>query len=334
VLKVKLKARVLTILLPLLGIAGSVYAQAGADSLRNISAALEAGQYREALNLTSSELKHTPNDARLWALQGIAQSKTGQDSAAEASFRRALALKPDYLPALEGAAQIQYVAGNRDAVRLLKRILSLRPKDQTAHAMIAAMAYKQGDCQTAAEHFGSAANVISSQATALDEYAACLDVLKRPDDAISVLKSLVALQPADRSVRMKLAAMQFNSHRAADAIQTLTPLLENTTPEPDALDLASAAYEALGNTPQAVEMLRNAVALAPRTVSYYLDFVDLCLTHTSFAAGVQMLNAGLRVLPDSAPLYVARGVLLVQMADYKQAEADSKRHNASIRTRH
>ena len=314
--------RLLAILLPVLAIAGSIHAQVGPSALHAVSSALEAQEYQHALDLASSELQHWPNDPRLWALQGIAQSKLGQNSSAAASFSRALALKPDYLPALEGAAQIQYVAGNASAVPLLKRILSVRPTDQTAHAMLAAMAYKQGDCRSAVEHFGLAAKAISSQSAALDEYAACLVVLKRPDDAVSVLRSLVVLQPTDHSTRVKLAAMQFNSRHAADAIQTLTPLLEAATPDPDALDLASAAYESLGDTPQAVQMLRRAIVLSPRTTNYYLDFVDLCLAHSSFEVGVQMMDAGLRLLPDSPSLYVARGVLLVQMAKYEQAEAD------------
>jgi tetratricopeptide (TPR) repeat protein len=98
--------------------------------------------------------------------------------------------------------------------------------------------------------------------------------------------------------------------------------LGSTKPDPDALDLASAAYEAVGDTPQAVETLRRAIVLSPRTINYYLDFVDLCLAHSSFEVGVQMVNAGLRLLPGAASLYVARGVLLVQLAKYDQAESD------------
>ena len=294
----------------------------GTDRLQAITAAFEGQQYQQALQLVSRELQGSPKDVRLWTLQGMAQSKLGQNSSAATSFSRALALKSDYLPALEGAAQIEYLAGSRGAIPLLNRILSLRPADQTAHAMLAVMANKQGDCKSAVEHFEFAAKVISSQPSALDEYAECLAVLKRHDEAISVLQNLVALKPTDRTSRMKLATMQFADHRANDAIQTLKPLLESTTPDPDALDLASAAYEAVGDTPQAVEALRKAIVLAPRTVNYYLDFVDLCLAHSSFQAGVEMIDAGLRLLSQSAPLYLARGVLLVQMAKYEEAESD------------
>src|SRR6266511_3380781 len=147
----------------------------------------------------------------------------------------------------------------RGAIPLLRRVLLLRPADQTAHAMLAAMAYKQRDCQSSVEHFGRAATVISSQALALDQYATCLAVLKRPEEAIAVLQKLVTLKPADPQVRMKLATIEFNNQRASDVIQTLRPLVESATPDPDALELVSAAYEAVGDTPRAMEALRKAI---------------------------------------------------------------------------
>ncbi len=297
-------------------------AQAAPDAFHSITALLQAQQYEQALQLMEGELRHSPNDVRLWTLQGIARSRLGNHSLAIISFDHALKLKRDYLPALEGAAQIEYLAGSKRAIPLLERVLLLRPADQTAHAMRAAMAYKDRDCQSATEHFSQAGAIISSQASALDEYAACLGVLKRRDEAISVLQKLVALTPADPRARMKLAAMQFMDQRANDVIGTLRPLVENAIPEPEALDLLSAAYEVGGDTPHAVEVLRGAIVLAPRKVDYYLDFADLCFAHSFFQIGVDMMNTGLNLLPDSAPLYVARGVLLIQMARYDQAEAD------------
>ncbi len=310
--------------LALLALAAAVpvRAQAGTDVIHSITAVLQEQQYEHALQLIQGELRHSPNDVRLWTLQGIARSRLSNDSEAIISFDHALKLKRDYLPALEGAAQIEYLAGSNRAIPLLERLLLVRPDDQTAHAMRAAMAYKHRDCQSATEHFSHAGAVISSQASALDEYAACLAMLKRRDEAISVLQKLVALKPADPRARMKLAAMEFMGQRAKDVIQTLRPLVENETPDPDALDLVSAAYEVTGDTPQALETLRRAIVSATRNVDYYLDFADLSFAHSFFQIGIDMMNTGLSLLPNSAPLYVARGVLLIQMAKYDQAEAD------------
>ncbi len=231
-------------------------------------------------------------------------------------------LAPDYPAALEGAAQIEYKSGSRDAVPLLDRLLKLRPNDPTAHAMLAVMAWNQRDCKTAALHFGLAGEAIASQPSALREYADCLFRLERPAAAIPVLHQLSVLEPGDRQIRYRMADAQFMTGAWADAIDTLGPFIGEKNADPDSLDLASAAWEAMGDTPRAAAALRRAIVLEPANARYYVDFASVCLTHKSYDAGIAMIDAGLHRLPNAAELYVARGVLNVQLAKYDEADAD------------
>ena len=61
------------------------------------------------------EIKQSPRDASLWTLNGFALSHLGQQREALASYKQAMKLSPDYLPALEGAAQIEYQASDQSA---------------------------------------------------------------------------------------------------------------------------------------------------------------------------------------------------------------------------
>ena len=88
------------------------------------------------------------------------------------------------------------------------------------------------------------------------------------------------------------------------------------------LQLASTAAESAGNTPQAVSTLRQALLLDPRNVSLYLDFANICFAHESFQVGVDVISEGLMLQPSAEELYVARGVLYAQLAQYDKAEAD------------
>jgi tetratricopeptide (TPR) repeat protein len=54
----------------------------------------------------------------------------------------------------------------------------------------------------------------------------------------------------------------------------------------------------------------------------YVDFAQLALDHQSFQTGVEMINSGLKLQPGAAQLYMARGVLYVQLAEYDKAESD------------
>ncbi len=298
------------------------FGQTTADPASGIEQAIRTHQYEEAVKLARTALARSPNDVRVLTMEAIALSSQGHDADALAAYNQALRLAPDYLAALEGAAQIEYKTGSKAAVPLLDHILKLRPNDTTAHAMRAVMAWNQRDCETAARQFGLAGDAISAQPAALREYAACLSRLQRTVEAIPILRQLATAEPGDRQVRYRLAAAQVTAGAYADAIDSIGPLVDGKDADPDSLDLASAAWEAMGDTPRAVAALRQAIVLAPTNTRLYVDFASLCLTHKSYDAGIAMIDAGLNRLPKAADLYLARGVLNVQLAQYDQADAD------------
>lgn len=294
-----------------------------ADRIGPITSALRSGQFDAALHLLQPELQQTPRNPQLLSLQGIALSGKGEKKEALNAFRTALGISPDYLPALEGAAQIEYENGDKDATVLLQHVLQLRPNDATSHAMLAVLAYRRRDCVSAVPHFEQSGTLVESQPGALQEYGDCLVRLKKTEKAVAVFSRVLAQSPdADVGVRCRLASLQMMAERPKEAVATMLPLLQQDTTDANVLDLAASAYEADGDTPEAVRLLRQAIVTAPHNISLYLDFANVSLDHQSYAVGVDMINAGLAAEPNAAPLYVARGVLYVQLAQYDKAEAD------------
>jgi tetratricopeptide (TPR) repeat protein len=305
-----------------------VLAQTGRDAISPISSALQAREFDKALQLLQPELQQFPRSAQLWTLQGIALSGVERDQEALASFRSALRISPQYLPALEGAAQLEYKAGRMTAIPLLQHVLQLHPNDPTSHAMLAVLFAKKGDCAPAVQHFEQSGSLLDAQPGALAQYGACLVRLKRLDPAIAVFGRILALHPAERSARQDLATVQLMAEHPQDAIETLEPLLRAGDPGPPTLRLAASAYEASGDTPQAVRLLRDAIVSDPRQIDLYLDFANISMDHQSFQVGITMINSGLVVRPDAPELYVARGILYVQLGQYAQAEADFDKADA------
>jgi tetratricopeptide (TPR) repeat protein len=297
-------------------------AQTPAEQVGAITSALRVGQFDKALQLLQPELQQSPKNPQLWTLRGIALSGKGDKKEALGAFRHALENSPNYLPALEGAAQIEYETGGKNAVALLQHILQLRPNDPTTHAMLAVLAYRRGDCAAAVPHFEHSGSLAESQPGALQAYGDCLVRMKDTEKAISVFSAALAHSDADAGLRSRLASVQLMAQRPKDAIATLQPLLQENSTDANVLDLAATAYEADGNTPEAVRILHQAIVADPHNVNLYLDFANVSMDHQSYQVGVDMMNAGLAAEPKAAPLYVARGVLYVQLAQYDKAEAD------------
>ncbi len=298
-----------------------------AADIGEIQSALRSNDNGAAVGLAKVQLQKYPNDVRVWTLEGVAYSRLKKNHDALSAFDKALAIQPDFLPALEGAVQIEYAAGSDRAATLLTRILKIRPDEATAHAMLATLALKKHDCRTAVEHFTKAGEALRSQPGAMQLYGACLLELQKPEEALPVFLQLFDAAPGDPHARYNLAVAQLAASHAADAIATLQPLLSDAQPDPDTLELASSAYEEQGDTPRSVALLRQAIVADPRNAKYYLDFAVLSYKHQSFDAGVEMLNAGIAQIPNTSSLYVARGILLIQMGQFEKGQADFETAN-------
>ena len=298
------------------------FAQTTANQIGPITAALQRQDFATALDLLRPALQRSPQNAQLWAMQGTAYAGEGRKQDALASFRAALKISAAYLPALQGAIQIEYEAGSKDAIPHLQRILRVRPEDRVSHGMLAVLEYQQGDCADAAIHFEKAGALFDSRPDGLHAYAACLVKLKELDKAAQVLQQTVALSPEDARERHLLASVQLMAHHPQDALSTLQPMLAESKADVEALELAATAYEDSKDTPQAVTALRQAILLDPKNVNLYVEFANLSSAHDSFQVGIDVVSDGIGQLPKAAPLYLARGVLYVQLAQYDKAEAD------------
>jgi tetratricopeptide (TPR) repeat protein len=304
------------------GAAALVLAQGDREVTANVASAVAGEDFDKALQLLQPALKQFPENAKLWTLEGLALAGKGQTKEALAAYEKALKISSEFVPALEGAAQIEYKAGDQKAVPLLKRLVSLRPSDPTSHAMLAVLAEKRGDCTQAVEEYGLSGTLLDSQPALRTGYAACLLELKRTDEAIAVLQKPVEANDADPVARYRLAEAQLVAERPDAALETLAPLLQTEKPEVRALELAASAHEAKHDTAAAVSTLRQAILLDPHNVDLYIDFALLSIDHRSYQVGIDMVNVGLQAEPKAAPLYVARGVLYAQLAKYDEAEAD------------
>jgi tetratricopeptide (TPR) repeat protein len=313
----KLSLGIVLVVCPCLGLC-----QSHENTIEPISSALRAKDFDKAVELCRTALQESPNNSQLWTLQGIALASKGDSKEALAAFQKALKISPNNIAALAGAAQIEYQAGNQGAVPLLNHLLQLRPEDPTAHAMLAVLEYRQGNCAGAAGHFAQAGQLIDTQLDALHAYATCLVRLKRLDEAAKTFQRAVTLQPGSPRERQLLASIQLMARKPQEALATLQPLLEAKDEDANTLQLASRAYEEAHDTPHAVSTLRQAILLDPRNTSLYLDFANICFAHESFQVGIDVISEGLSLQPNAEDLYVARGVLYVQLAQYDQAEAD------------
>lgn len=298
----------------------SAQAQSGAQSVQQIITLLRQGEYQQSLTDLNQMLAAAPHDCRLLSLRGMSLSGLQKPVEAARSFKKALQYCPDDLLALEGAAQIEYARHQPDAVNLLNRILKLRPDDVTTHAMLASEYRAEGKCQEALPHFEASSRMFPERPKFQQAYAYCLADTGHYQQAATNYEQILGSNP-DEAVRFNLALMQWKLNDAKSALATLQPLLADTHQEA-VMTLGARLAEQTGDTPTAVKLLRAAIVEQPKNLANYLEFAQIAFNHHSAQVGIDMVNAGLTQLPDAAQLYLARGVLEVQISKFDPAIAD------------
>ena len=165
-----------TVLVTLLS---GMFAQTPTDRVGPITSALRNREFEKALQLLQPALQESPKNPQLPFFQGMAHSGMGNQKAALACYRSALKIAPDYLPALEGAAQLEYDAGSASAVPLLQHILrDYIPTTKPAMPCSPCLLTKRGTAARLCSISRRVVLVVDSQPGALQEYGACLVELK------------------------------------------------------------------------------------------------------------------------------------------------------------
>lgn len=291
------------------------------DGAQRVAAAIKANQYAEAVTEADRILTEHPKDCAVLTLRGLALGREGQKSEARQSVDSALRLCPRSLLALEAGAQMDYESHAPTAAGLLERILEQRPDDQTTHAMLGAVDFRKKDCAGAVHHFEMSLPLVERSGEAQREYGACLFLEGQQAKSEEILLHLAKDKP-DENNTLALAYIQWKSKDAKGALATLQPLLALPEASSRAFALAAQIAEDSGDTPHAVDWLRTAILKDPANVANYLQFAAISFNHASYQVGIDMINAGLAQIPDSARLLLARGVLEVQLSHYDAALSD------------
>lgn len=310
-----------------LALSAAQQSSANPNLVREIVSSIKSQQFDRALEECDAALKKAPADKRIWTLQGMAYAGKGSPSAALDAYKQALDLDPDYLPALEGAAQIEYRRRDPGAKAVILHILSERPEDPTSHTMLGFLDYEAKDCDSAIEHFEKGGSVLSSLPLGLSAYGACLAQKGDYQRAVPIFQQALTADPSVPGRRYNLALAEWKANQAQEALATLQPTLENGGAQSDAVLLAADIYESMNDTQHAIDLLRKAILANPKNVEAYLAFASLSYDHASMQVGIDIVNAGLTQLPHEARLYLVRGILYIQLGRFDEASDDFGKAN-------
>jgi Flp pilus assembly protein TadD len=238
--------RMLIALVALSGLAGcaggpgATSAASNDPNIRIADAALSSGSPAVALQALNAALRTNQGNAELLERQGRANVMLGNTTAAEISFRRAMAINPKMPAPRLGLAKIIMQKDPVEAGNMFAGLVADNPKDTAALVDLGVALDLQGKHVQAQEAYRKALSLNSSLSSAQQNLGLSLALSGRPEEGAAMLNQLAGNVGDDRKVRDNLAVALTLSGDTSEASKVLREELS-------AADTARAldAYRAL-----------------------------------------------------------------------------------------
>ncbi len=330
-------------------------AQATGSIYERAAALIQRGESRSAIALLQPRLKEEPRDLKALTLMGMAASAENRREQANMYFRKALALDPQFAPALKNLAINELSANETASAREhFEELLRFTPSDPIAHLAIADISFAAKDFQKAVSNYDRSAELYLRTPASLVNFAQALIAVHEPVRARAVLDKMPAEADApahfaagtllaglgkygaaahefqrsrgpgvdeyDAGYNLTLAYMKAGD--AAVAVRTGEDLIARGHTRAELYNLLAQAYESTGRTKEAYDALRTAAKIDPADPINYVDLTALCLQHNNYDLALEIADIGVRKAPASDRLHLQRGIVLAMKEQFAGARSE------------
>ena len=342
----------LPVLLALFGVAA---AQSTANShLQSGLALFKQGQFESALEEFKQAHIAQPQDASIDNLIGITDTKIGNLDEANRYYTQAIQLNPQLPGPHKNLGFNCLTAKMYDlAERELKIASDLSPRDPFVHYYLATLYLATSRDKEAVEQLEPARALLKNdpylsfqlvlaclrvhstpealsligdmeQRSALDigeEYKLAIQLSeeKMYPEAVDRFRRIVQIQPGSWSSKYDLCIALIHANQPAEAVTILQELSLTRGNDPNLLTLLGLAYEAMGNSPQALKSYESAAKADPENPDRYLDYTRLLMDLDRYGEAAQIVQQGMKNTPDAYALNLRLGSIQMTQGQYDDA---------------
>lgn len=302
---------------------------AGAPTVRSAATALASGDSKRAETELNVILQSSPNDVHALNLLGILRAQQQQDSEAEALFKKAISIQPDF-PAAHSDLGLLYVQMGKDllAIPELQQAVKLDPGRKDAQSALVSLwrsqahsAAQSGDVEKALALLIEARKLNSTDPDLQFDFGMVALRMSLFPDAVDAFEQTLKLRPDDPQALYGLGRAKIALAKFDDAQHTFERYVELRP------DDASGHY-ALGFSLQALQQYGGARAEYEKSITLQTQ-----QTESYYQLGVMDLDAGnlrtatsqfQRVLnraPQHASALAGMGRVQFQGKNYDEAAA-------------
>ena len=240
-----------------------------AVSETNLAAALQAeGRVNEAVGHYDKALALRPDYPPALNNKGTALRAAGRIDAAVAAYERAIAARGDYPEAHYNLANALTDAGrSAEATQHFERALESLPESADVHNNLGIALAAQGKADEAIAQFREAVRTDPKSAKAHRNLGDALLARGVAGEGLDAMREAARLAPDDGSLQYDLGSALLEAGRADEAAPVLQEAVKRLPQSAEARNNLGIAFGSLGRLDEAIQQFQSALAIKP-------DFLD------------------------------------------------------------
>lgn len=283
------------------------------------------GNFAAALEAVARIIKKSPKNPIGYNLRGIAELSQGENDAAMASFREALARDNTYFPAVKNLVRMLEQAEDFvGAKAVLTQSLANDGDNEAAQLGLADFLGRRGEMDEAMTQLEATVSQFPDSVRAQIRQARLLLALRRVDEATRVTRTLIAQAPDLPDALLLKATTDLasgNNSGAQIAVATLQSQLAGFGNNPQLLAAVGNLQLRTGELTLARKNLETVVALGQVAANVRADLIRLELQEGNAAEAASQLAALEREGTKTEQIGLLKGDVLLALGDRDQALA-------------
>lgn len=252
-----------------------------------IAAHLRRREFDPALRAVAALEKKQPDNPLVHNLRGTALLGKRDLPAARKSFERALALNPAYFPAASNLANLDLAERKpEDAKGRYESLIAKDPKSTQAYLALAELRARTGG---------------------------------KVDEVAALIGKALAANPSDPVPRVALVALYLRAKEDKKALAAAQDALAVLPDQPEILDAAGRAQQAVGDFNQALATYRKLASHVPGSPQPHLRMAEIQVAAKNKDAAMSSLRKALEIKSDL--IEAQRGVILLDIDAGRLPEA-------------
>ncbi|MDP1644184.1 MAG: tetratricopeptide repeat protein [Thiobacillus sp.] len=289
---------------------------------RQASSLCQQGRFQQALELTETLIDQSPRQPGLLNLAAVCARQLGLPDKAEAYWRSAIEIAPEYATAHGNLGLALRDSGqHEEAEAAFRKALELDPNNLDAMTNLGNLHRATQRPEQAEAAYKNALRIAPENVNALYNLGLLLAELDRPDEAATAFRTALKIQPNQADVYNDLGNALMDRLRFDEAEEAYRKAIALWPDYADAHCNLGMLLLERGRRDEAMAAFHRTLILAPGHPDALNSTANLLSASGHFDKAEQAYRRVLTTRPDSAPLYNNFGNLLKETHRYAEAEA-------------